>query len=215
MPELKIEVRSFHAASNLASPAIALELGISNHPFNEPIHSVILRCQIQIETPRRRYSATEQVKLRDLFGEPERWGQTLRPVLWTNVITNVPAFTGSAIVTVLIPCTFDLQETATKYFHGIQDGTVPLTLLFSGTVFYESSGGQLQAAPISWNTEARAAFPVDLWKQAIDLHYPNLAWLSVRRDIFERLYDFKVREGLATFDEALDRLMEAKLEVGA
>ena len=29
-------------------------------------------------------------------------------------------------------------------------------------------------------------------------HYPNTAYLGSRRDFFERLYDFKVRHGLAT-----------------
>jgi hypothetical protein len=214
VPDLIFQVREAEAVFDAATPAVALRLEVSNRPAEELVETVVLRCQIQIETPRRHYTDREQDKLRDLFGEPERWGQTLRPMLWTNITSTLPAFSGSAAILLVAPCTFDFNVTASKYFYGLEDGTVPITLLFSGTVFYRSPTNQLQVAPISWNTEARFPFPVGVWKQSIDLHYPNMAWLRLRRDVFDRLYDFKVQQGLATFDEAIERMIEAKLEVG-
>jgi Family of unknown function (DUF6084) len=215
MPELTLEVRGAEAVYEVATPAVALRLEISNSPASETIQTVVLNCQIQIEAARRRYADAEQARLRDLFGEPERWGQTLRPLHWTNLTTTVPGFTGGIGMKLAVPCTFDFNVTATKYFDALTGGTVPLTLLFSGTIFYRTPSGQLQAGPIPWNTEARFSLPAGIWKEAIELHYPNTAWLGLRRDNFDRLYDFKVRHGLATFDEAVERMFATAVKAGA
>lgn len=216
MPDLTFAVRGAEPVRGAAAPAVALQLQISNRPPQETVQTVVLRCQAQIESPRRRYTSLEQQKLRDVFGEPERWGQTLKPLLWSNIAAVVPAFTGSATISLSLPCTFDFHVSATKYFHALTDeSTVPLTLLFSGTVFYQSPGHGLQVAPISWTSEARFQLPVRVWKESIALHYGETAWLGLRRDVFERLYDFKVREGLATFEEALQLMLNAREEVTA
>lgn len=68
-----------------ASPLLVFKLGIANADFEEPIHTIALRCQIQIEATRRRYSAQDQERLLDLFGEPARWSQTLRTMLWMDI----------------------------------------------------------------------------------------------------------------------------------
>jgi Family of unknown function (DUF6084) len=207
MPELAFRVQGAKTVYPAVAPTIALHIEISNKPPDEAIQTVILNCQIQIEATRRSYARAEQDKLRDLFAEPERWGQTLRPLLWTNLTTNVPGFTGSVGINLAIPCTFDLDVTAAKFFHAVESGIVPITLLFSGTIFYYAAGDLLQAAPIPWDSEARFNLPVKIWKESIDLHHPNTAWLGLRRDNFERLYDFKVRHGLATFDEAIEMML--------
>jgi Family of unknown function (DUF6084) len=215
MPELTFQIRGAEAVGGIATPAVALHMEISNTPASEVIQTVVLNCQIQIEATRRRYGDAEQSRLRDLFDEPERWGQTLRPLHWTNLTTTVPGFAGCIGMKLAVPCTFDFNVTATKYFHALAGGTVPLTLLFSGTIFYRTPSDQLQAAPIPWDTEARFAMPADIWKEAVDLHHPNTAWLGLRRDNFDRLYDFKVRHGFATFDEAVERMLEHAVEAGA
>ncbi len=149
----------------------------------------------------------EQVQLRELFDEPARWGDTLRPITWANTSVTIPAFSGSTVYPLTVPCTFDLNVGTAKYFHGIADGEIPLTFLFSGSVFYKSGEGAFQVGPISWNSEARFRMPVDLWRSAIDLHYPNAAHLTLRRDVFEDLYRFKISKGLATFDEAIQNML--------
>ena len=117
---------------------------MTNAPADEMIHTVVLRCQIQIEAMRRRYAPEEEARLRDLFGEPERWGHTLRTMLWTHANAVVPRFSGATTVELPVPCSYDFNVAATKYFHGLEDGEVPLSLLFSGSVFYEDRG---RAAP--------------------------------------------------------------------
>ena len=128
-------------------------------------------------------------------------------MLWTHASLVVTAFTGSDVVDLPVPCTFDFNIAATKYFAGLTDGEVPLNLLFSGTVFYTNDEGALQVAQISWDKEARYRLPVGVWNQMIDIYYPNSAWLSLRKDVFDRLYRYKVRRGIPTFEQALESLL--------
>ena len=107
-----------------------------------------LQCQIQIEPVRRRYTAEEQERLVDLFGEPSRWGETCKTMLWTHVPLTSPPFTErDRRSTCIVPCTFDFNVAVTKYLHGLDDGEVPLRFLFSGSVFFSDADGRLQITP--------------------------------------------------------------------
>lgn len=211
MPDLDFRVEQAEPVPFAATPLLSLKLRVANADANERIHTIALRAQIQIDAMRRRYNDREKERLLDLFGEPDRWSRTLRSMLWTHASVVIPAFTGSVIADLQIPCTFDFNVAATKYFHGVSEGEIPLTLLFSGTVFYASPESELQVAPISWDKEARFRLPVETWRAMMDDYYPNTAWLALRRDVFERVYEYKVRNGIATWEEALDRLLEASL----
>lgn len=189
-----------------ASPLLGFDLRVTN-TGPERIHTIALRCQIQIEAARRQYDAQDQENLRDLFGEPQRWGQTLRTMLWTQASMIVPGFEASTRVELPVACTFDFNVAAVKYFHGLQSGDVPLCLQFSGTVFYESASSALQVAPIPWDKEAKYRLPVKPWKEMMDLYYPNSAWLCLSRDVFERLYQHKVKMGTPTWEEMLEKLL--------
>jgi len=208
MHELAFQVRGAEPLRRSVSPAVTLHLEAACAQPNQAVEAAILNCQVRIEAQRRRYAAAEQTQLRDLFGEAERWGETLRPLLWTNLAVTLPSFTGSLCVDLSLPCSFDLNKVSSKYFQGVGNSGVPLTLLFSGTVFFRAADHQLQTAPIPWNTEARFSLAPEIWRAAVDLHHANTARLDLRRDIFERLYEYKVREGLATFDDAVQRMMD-------
>ncbi|MDT7543428.1 MAG: hypothetical protein QOE33_3332 [Acidobacteriota bacterium] len=208
MPDLNFQVENVEAVAHAAAPLLSFKLRVTNANADEPIHTVALRCQIQIESTRRRYNAQEQEHLLDLFGEPERWGRTLRTMLWTHASMVVTPFTGSTIVDLPVTCTFDFNVAATKYFAGLEGGPVPLALLFSGTVFYESAEGALQVSQISWDKEAKYQLPVSVWQEMMNFYYPNSAWLSLRRDVFDRLNEYKMRRGIPTWEQALDSLLK-------
>lgn len=210
MPDLGFRIERPEVAKLSATPEIAFKLHITNSDPSETIHTVALRTQIQIEVTRRRYTTEDQAKLRDLFGEPSRWSQTLRNLLWTHVNVNVPPFQGENTVDLLVPCTFDFNIAATKYFQGLGDGDVPLCAMFSGSVFYSRDGGVMQVAPISWDKETRFSLPVKVWQDMMDSHYPGVAWLCLRRDVFDRLYDYKVRRGIPTWEQAVEAMLEAE-----
>jgi hypothetical protein len=209
MGELKFAIESAEAIPFAVAPTIAFALRISGA---RSVQSIALRCQIMIEATRRRHSSAEQLKMNELFGEPERWSKTLRPLLWTHVQATVPGFESETVFQLPVPCTFDFNVAAAKYFHGVQAGDVPLVFQFSGTIFYTGENGMLQIAQIAWDREARFALPVDVWKQMMDFYYPNSAWLRVRLDLFDQLAQYKLANNFANFDDAMESLLAAQKE---
>jgi hypothetical protein len=208
VPDLNFQVEDAEVVAYAAAPLLSFKLRVTNADADEPIQTIALRCQIQIEATRRRYNEREQERLLDLYGEPERWGQTLRTTLWTHASAIVTPFQGSTLVELPVPCTFDFNVAATKYFAGLEDGEVPLLLLFSGTIFYEAEGGALQISQISWAKEAKYRLPVRVWQEMMEHYYPNSAWLSLRRDVFDRLAQYKMRRGIPTWEQTLESLLE-------
>src|SRR5262245_23636958 len=104
-PDLHFTIETAEILRFAASPHIVFKLQVTN---SEPrtIHTVILRCQIQLDVSRRRYNSDEQQRLADLFGEPSRWGETLRALLWTHASIVVPPFDHTIVVDLPISCTF-------------------------------------------------------------------------------------------------------------
>jgi len=210
VPELHFAIEAAEAVAHAATPLIALKLRLTNLPSAETIHSLTLRCQVQIEPAKRRYLPHEQKKLLDLFGEPERWSRTVRPLLWMNTSVAVPGFTGNILVDLELPCTFDFNVATTKYFHALDAGDIPVCVMFSGTVFYKGEGDALQVAQVPWDREANFRLPVAVWKKMMDMHYPNTAWLCLQREAFDQLYEFKVRHGLPTWEQTIQRILAAE-----
>ncbi|MBA3947291.1 MAG: hypothetical protein H0X37_22375 [Herpetosiphonaceae bacterium] len=215
MPDLQFQIDGVEAPAFAAAPLLAFKLRVTNALSDEPIHTVVLRCQVQISATRRRYSPTDQERLLDLFGEPERWSQTLRTLLWTHASVVVPSFTGSTVVDLPVPCTYDFNVAATKYFYALEEGEIPLLFLFSGTVFYAAGHAPLQIAQISWDREAAFRLPVKVWQEMMNLYYPQSAWLRVRQDVFDQLYRYKLQHGLPTWEQALESLLAGKSEISA
>lgn len=207
MPDLSFQVAGASPMDFAAIPTLGLQLLVNNAGM-EIIHSVALRCQIQLEVTRRNYTPEERKNLADLFGEPGRWGQTLRPMLWTHVQIVVPSFAGSTSIELPLPCTFDFNVAATKYFYGLEDGEIPLCLMFSGTVFVAGPDGTVQVSPIPWDKETRFRLAVRVWREMMDRYYPNTAWLCLERSAFDRIHRYKIENGIATWEKALDRLLD-------
>jgi len=209
MPDLNFKVTGVKSGSLGLTPLLNFQVEVTNPVEAETIHSVALQVQIQISAPQRSYTATEKEKLVDLFGTPERWSQTLSARLWTIAQTTVRSFTGTTTTQLSVPCTYDLNVLATKYFYALEAGDVPLLFLFSGTIFYEGPNGHLQVQQISWNKEATFRMPVAVWGDLMNDHYPNTAWLYLHRDVFDRLYAYRREHGIATWEETIDRLLPA------
>jgi uncharacterized protein DUF6084 len=207
LPNLSFAVESAQALSFAAAPTIAFQLRVANTVPGESIHSVALRCQIQIEAHRRHYTPGERRLLGDLFGEPDRWSRTLRPLLWTHVNVTATEFMDSTTISVPVACTFDFNVAAAKYFHALDGGEVPLAFQFSGTVFYPAPDGSLHIAQIGWDKEARFRLPARVWNEMMELYYPDSAWLRLQRHVFDRLYEYKRAQGLATWEEAIEGLL--------
>ena len=187
-----------------AGPSVQLDLRVT---ADEPVHTVALRTQIRIEPRRRRYTPSEGGRLTDLFGEPARWGDTLNALQLATVATMVPGFTGSTTVPLAVPLTYDLDVAAAKYLHGLDDGDVPLLLLFSGTVF-RGAPDRVQVGLVPWHEEAAFRLPVAVWRAAMDAHFPEAGWVRLRRETLEALRAYRSERVLPTWDDAVERLLK-------
>jgi hypothetical protein len=208
LPDLSFAVEGAEVLEYAAVPSLLFKVRVENLD-GEAVRSVSLNTQVRISAARRHYEAAEGERLLDLFGEPHRWGTTLRSFLWTHTVVQVSSFSGSTVVDMPVTCTYDLDVAAAKYFHALEGGEVPLEFLFSGTVFYAGEDGRLQTARISWEKEAEFRMPVLLWKEMMEHYFPNSAWLRLRKDAFDDLYDYKVRKGLPTWEAAVESLLRA------
>lgn len=208
MPDLDFEIEGAEVLEFAAVPSLLFKLRIENLE-EEPIRSVSLNTQIRIAATQRHYETAEQERLLELFGEPHRWRNTLRSLLWTHTTLQISPFTESTVVDMPVPCTYDLEVVAAKYFYALADGEIPLEFLFSGTVFYAGEGGRLQVDRISWEKEAEFRLPVRVWKEMMERYFPNSAWIRLHKEAFDRLYDYKVRMGLPTWEAAVEALLRA------
>jgi hypothetical protein len=186
-------------------PSLSLVLRIAE-TTGQRVDAIALRCQIRIEPARRRYSAEEASKLNDLFGDPSRWADTLKPMQLTTVATMVPGFAGSTEIELPVTFTYDLEIGSTRYFAGLDGGEIPLLLLFSGTVF-STADGKLRIQQVPWSNEAHFRLPLRTWREAIDAHFPDSAWIKMSRARLDELLAFKSRHALPTWDAVLAALL--------
>ena len=210
MSPLHFAVVDARPEAHAATPTLLLRLRVTA-AGDEPVHAVALRCQVMIEPQRRRYEREEKELLTELFGEAPRWGDTLRPFLWTNVGTTLTGFAGSTEVDLAVPCTYDMEVAAAKYFHSLGGGEVPIVVLFSGTVFTRGTSG-LGTLPIAWHEEAAFRLPVSVWRAVIDMYFPNSGWLRLDVDSLAALQRFRRERALLSWDATVAALLK---EAGA
>jgi len=206
MTGLAFEVLGSRAEPHAAVPTLMLRLQVEA-PDGVAVHAMALRCQIRIEAQRRRYSPAEQGRCYELFGDPGQWGDSLRPFLWTQVATTISGFRSVTEVDLPVACTYDFEVAAAKYLHALEDGEIPLLLLFSGTMFTKGEAG-FAAEPIAWHHEASYRLPVAVWRGVMDLYFPDSGWVRVSRRSLDALQRYKAAHALPTWDQTLERLFK-------
>jgi Family of unknown function (DUF6084) len=207
MAELTFGCTEAHAPRYAATPTLSFTLTITEST-GVLIHAIALRCQIRIEPHRRRYSADEARRLNDLFGDTSRWAETVKPIQLATVSTMVKGFTSVTETELLVPCTYDLEVASARYLQGLDDGTIPLLLLFSGTVFI-AKGESYSVQLIPWSAEATYRMPVRVWQDVVSEHFPGSAWLRCTRETLDALSVFKSEHALPTWDATLSALLAA------
>ncbi len=206
MSGLQFEILGARAEPYTAAPMLSFRLRITDGS-DAPVEAMALRIQLQIEPRRRRYNSREEERLGELFGAPERWGDTLRTILWVHASLMVPSFTRSCEIDVPVACTYDFEVASSKYLDGLQDGEIPVLMLFSGTIFRRSET-DFSVEQIPWDIEAPYRLPVSVWREAMNYHFPNTAWLRLHKDTFDELYRFKTRRAVTTWDQAVEQLLD-------
>lgn len=207
MSGLTLDITGARAERYAAVPTLMFRLRIAE-PDARPIHTIALRAQVQIETQRRHYTSAEESRLLELFGEPARWGQTLKPMLWTHATMIVPAFEGTVEVDLPVTCTYDFEVAGAKYLHALDDGEIPLVFLFSGTVFARTGTG-FAIDQLPWDLESAYRLPVGQWRAMMDHYFPGAAWLRLGRESFDALQRFKADRALPSWDATVEALLEA------
>ncbi len=195
------------AVEQAAAPTLSLTLGVSE-PQGREVFAIALRTQIQFEPAQRSYAPETKALLSELFGAPERWAATTHSLVWAVADVIVPSFTGTGTFEIPVPCTYDLELAATKYLYALPDGVAPLSLHFSGSVFYPAELGRMQMTQIPWSTTAQFELPVQTWKRMIAGHYPDRGWVALSSHTLERLYRRKAEQGATTFDACVSDLLD-------
>ncbi|HSS49082.1 MAG TPA: DUF6084 family protein [Thermoanaerobaculia bacterium] len=205
MADLSFQVIGARAEPYAAVPTVIFQMRIEE-ASGQRIHAVALRCQVQIQPNRRSHTSAEQSKLLEMFGEPARWGDTLKPLHWTILTAMVPGFQGAVTVDLPMTCTYDFEVAAAKYFEALDDGEIPLLFLFSGTVFTPGASG-FMVERVPWEKEAAFRLPVSVWRQVMDLYFPNSAWIRLQRESLDALQRFKAERALPTWDDTVAALL--------
>jgi len=201
------EVQDVTWIADAAAPMLSFALGVTEASGRE-VFTIALTAQINIDPARRSYDAETRAALVELFGEPERWSATTQSFLFAHATTLVPSFTGQTTFTLPVPCTYDLEVAATKYFYGVPDGEVPLSFHFTGSVLYRGDDGQMQVVLIPWTCSADWRMPVTSWREMMAHHYPGGGWIRVSDETLEALARDKARRGLHSYDATVGRLLD-------
>jgi Family of unknown function (DUF6084) len=205
-PALEFSVTGAEPIEHAATPGVRFHVQAGEPEGNE-VYAVALTTQIQIDPALRVHADEERARLVELFGPPERWATTTRALQWARVESLVPSFTGSTVFALEVPCTYDLEVTSAKYIGALDDGEVPLTFHFNGTVLYRGVEDRLQVVLVPWSCSVRWRMPVAVWRRTIDAHYPGGGWITLQRETLDALARRKAELGAHTFDETVRGLL--------
>jgi hypothetical protein len=206
IPEPEFEITGAAHVPFAAAPTMLFS-ALATEPNGAEVQSIALTVQVMIDPARRGYDPETRARLHELFGPPTSFAPSTSGLAWARVAASVPGFRGSTSFGLEVPCTFDLEVAAAKYFYAIADGQVPLSFHFNGNVFYRSAG-QLQVAPVSWSSSAQYRMPIETWKAMIAEHYPGGGWIRVSNETLAALQRRRADQGLASFDACLQGLLE-------
>jgi hypothetical protein len=205
-PEPEFTITGAAHLAFAAAPTMVFSGEVTDAGAHE-IQSIALTVQVMIDPARRGYDPETRERLSELFGPPESWTPSTQGLAWARVSALVPGFVGARAFSLEIPCTYDLEVAAAKYFYALSDGFAPLSFHFSGTVFYHGEDGRLQVVPVPWSASAQYQMPVSAWRAMIAEHYPNGGWVRIRHETLVALNAYRAGRGLPSFDAAIEELL--------
>jgi hypothetical protein len=204
--DLGFECTGARAERHAAAPTVTLQLRI-RESSGALVGAIVLRCQVRIEPRLRPYAPAEEARLTDLFGDRSQWERTLNPIQLASIALSVPQFGGEVSVSVPLSVTGDVAVASGKYFQSLDDGEIPLSLLFSGTAFVVVDG-RMTVEPVPWHHEARCRLPVKVWQETVDALFPDAGWITLGRECIDALRAYAAAEAIAGPARAVERLLE-------
>jgi hypothetical protein len=207
LPEPEFAITGVAHMAFAATPTMLFS-ATATDPTEFEIQSIALTAQIMIDPAKRGYDPETRERLAELFGPPASWAPSTQGLSWARVAANVPGFVGATAFALEVPCTYDLEVASAKYFYALEDGEVPLSFHFNGTVFYFGPAGKLQVAPVAWSSSAQFRMPVSVWRAMIAAHYPGGGWIRVHERTLAALHALRAGRGLPSFDACLQELLD-------
>jgi hypothetical protein len=190
-----------------ATPTMRFDAAVTEAEGIE-VQSIALTAQVMIDPARRGYDPETRERLTELFGPPASWAPSTSGLAWARVATSVPGFTGATAFGIEVPCTYDLEVAAAKYFYAVHEGLVPLSFHFNGNVFYRDERRQLMVVPIAWSSTVQYSMPVATWRAMIAEHYPGGGWIRLNDETLAALNDRRAARGVSSFDACVRELLE-------
>ena len=208
IPQPEFAITSAAHLAFAAAPTMIFSATATDRSEQE-IQSIALTAQVMIDPSRRGYDPETRERLAELFGPPASWTPSTQGLAWARVAAVIPGFSGSTSFALELPCTYDLEVAAAKYFYALQDGSVPLSFHFNGTIFYRGDDGRLQMTPVPWSASAQFGMPVSAWRAMITEHYPGGGWIRVSDETLAALNARRAERGLPSFDACVSELLDA------
>jgi uncharacterized protein DUF6084 len=208
-PQPEFAITSASHLAFAAAPTMVF-VATASEPTEREIQSMSLSVQVMIDPARRGYDPETRDRLAELFGPPASWTPSTQGIAWARIGAVVPEFTGATTFALELPCSYDLELAATKYFYALADGSVPLSFHFYGTIFYRGAGGALQVTPVPWSSTAQFRMPVAAWRAMIDDHYPGGGWIRLSHETLDALNARRAARGLPSFDACVQELLDAR-----
>jgi hypothetical protein len=207
-PVPEFEVLDVSHVERAASPTLSFEIE-ATEATGRSIYTIALTAMVEIEPSKRRYEDSERERLVELFGEPERWASTTSALRWAQAQVLVPSFSGSTRFGLELPCTYDHEVGATRYFNGLAGGEAPLRFHFNGTIIWEGDDGRMQLTQVPWDCSARFQMPVSTWREMIEAHFPYRSWVALDRNTIERLERRTAERALPSVDATVADLLDS------
>jgi uncharacterized protein DUF6084 len=206
VPDLDFAVTGARAMTDAAVPTLAFRLALSRTGGGR-VRSVSLNADVRIAVAHRRYEHADRLVMARLFGQPEQWATSMRPLTWARISTVVPPFDERTETDLQVPCSRDMELAVTSYFHGVRDGEIPLDFLFSGTVFHDGPDGRLRTAQISWAKDTTCRLPAGLWHEVTGRYDGGTSWLPLSPGTYGELTAHRDRHALTGWDETVGDLI--------
>lgn len=205
-PEPEFAVTGAAHIAFAVTPTMLFSANVSE-PSGLEIQSIALSVQVMIDPAKRGYDPETRARLAELFGPPSSWAPSTSGLAWARVSTAVPGFSGTTLFAIEVPCTYDLEVAAAKYFYAVRDGEIPLSFHFNGTIFFNGPGGRLQVAPVPWSCSAQYRMPVAAWRVMMAEHYPGGGWIRLDEQTLAALNDRRSTRGLPSFEACIAELL--------
>ena len=144
----------------------------------------------------------------------ERWGTTLRTLLWTRTTLVVPAVHGRDRRSTLdVPCTYDLEVAAAQLpRRAARTARCRSSSCSAARVFYAGADGRLQTARhLAGTSEAEYRLPVACGARRWTRYFPGSAWLRLAaRDASTGSRAYSAQHALPSWDATLDALLRRR-----